>query len=50
MSVLTMALQIVNILWSGIMMLWEVATALPLVTAAVIVVVAVAVVFLIAGR
>lgn len=50
MSTLKMIFSLVNFLWRGVLMLWEVASAMPLVTAAFIVVVAVAVVFLIAGR
>ena len=50
MIVVRMIISTLNILWRGVLMLWEVAEAVPIATAAIIVVVAVAAIFLIVGR
>ena len=50
MTVVKMIISMLNILWRGVLMLWELAAAVPIATAAIIVVVAVAIIFLIVGR
>ena len=50
MTTIKILLSMLNILWRGVLMLWDIATAVPLATGAIIVLVAAAVVFLIVGR
>lgn len=50
MTIIKIIINMLNILWRGVLMLWEVAQAVPIATAAIIVVVAVSVIFLIVGR
>lgn len=50
MTVIRMVISMLNILWRGVLMLWDIATAVPIATGAIIVLVAAAVIFLIVGR